>query len=574
MNANFAYRWSAVALAASAGLALAVQPATQPANRPVNQPATRTAQPVNTPRHVVQSLDFCKLGTINGANIANPSGDVVGEISDLIISRGSGRVEYAIISSGEILGLGGKTIALPYNALRWDATNERFMSDLTEAQIEQAASFSPEDWSNLEHTTWTEGLEDWWDDTFSDGVDGDDLDDDMDDADDDDYDDAYDAAVEAAAAEAGWSPTVIDGTVVRVLRDDNDDDQVILVEVRRNDAAGAGATERVVLGPSWYVMGRPAVPMRGDPIQIKAVPYQGENQTRWIAVSGTIDGEEVTFRDAEGLAEWRDGDDRRSSGETVTASNRAGRLMFASKLVGAEARASDEDGGEVQNVIVERMSGHIAFIGFDPNENVLGLADEIILVPWDLVSVNAEHKVRIDATRDMLLASEPIPDDLGVLTTAPMPGAIYNAYGVEQPVYRPRWNVQRTTGAAPTNAAPTTRAGDPWASEGAITRAFRSGPEASVTGRIVQVTKVALVPGAGEATILHLETTEGAKQVVVGPSAHIDGLGVTFRPEQSVTVRGTNASINNKPYMGARTIIVDGRTIELWNQDRTAWIPD
>lgn len=564
MNANFAQRWSAVALAASAGLALAIQPAAQP---------TRPSQTAVQPRQTVQSLDFAKLADVNGADIANTSGDVVGEISDLIISRGSGRVEYAVITSGAILGLGGKTISLPFSALRWDAANERFVSSLTEAQIEHAASFTPENWSNLEHSTWTEGLEDWWDDTFGDGVDGDDLDDDMDDdrddMDDDDRDDAYDAAVTSAASQAGWTPTVIDGTVVRVLRDDSDDDQVILVEVRRNNTTGAAATERIVLGPSWFVMGRPAVPMRGDAIQLRAVPYQGAGEARWIAVSGTIDGQDVAFRDQAGLAEWRDRDDRDSSSHAARTTDRAGRLMFASKLVGAEARASDEEGGEVQNVIVERMSGHIAFIGFDPNENVMGWGDEIILVPWDLVSVNADHKVRIDATRDMLLASEPIPDDIESLTAAPMPGSIYNAYGVNAPSYRPRWHVQ-PSGVA---GAPTTGT-DPWAAEGTITRAFRGGPEASVSGRIVQVTKVALVPGAPEATILHLQCEDGAKQVVVGPSAAIDDLDIEFRPEQTVTIRGTNASINSKPYIGARTVVINGRTIELWNQERTAWIPD
>jgi len=569
MNANFAQRWSAVALAASAGLALAVQPAAQPANRPATQPATRTTPAASQPRQTVQSLDFAKLAAVNGADIASTSGDVVGEISDLIISRGTGRVEYAIITSGEILGLGGKTISLPFSALRWDAANERFVSQLTEAQIEHAASFTPENWSNLEHTTWTEGLENWWDDTFDDGDDDldDDLEDDLDDA--IDNEDAYDAAVAAARAEAGSTPAVIDGTVRRVLRDD-DEDQNIVIEVQRNQPSGGGATERIVLGPSWYVMGREAVPMRGDTIQIRAVPYQGPGQARWIAVGGTIDGQEVTFRGNEGLGEWRERAELGQSSEGArSGSERAGRLMFASSLVGAEARASDEEGGEVQNVIVERMSGHIAFIGFDPNENVMGWGDEIILVPWDLVSVNSDHKVRIDATRDMLLASEPVPDDIESLTAAPMPGSIYNAYGIEAPVYRPRWNVQRSTTMTPQNPG-----NDPWATEGAITRAFRSGPEANVSGRIVQVTKVALVPGGPEATILHLQCDDGAKQVVVGPSGAVDRLGVRFQPDQTVTIRGTSASINNKPYVGARTIVVDGRTFELWNPERTAWIPD
>jgi len=570
MNANFAQRWSAVALATSAGLALAVQPATQP--------ATRTAQPGVPVRQTAQSLDFAKLAAVNGADIANTSGDVVGEISDLIISRGTGRVEYAVITSGAILGLGGKSISLPFNALRWDPTNERFVSDLTEAQIEHAASFTPENWSDLEHTTWTEGLENWWDDTFGDADDAVDAGGDDDDADThagaDTHSDPYSTAVAAAQAEAGTPPTLIDGTVVRVLRDDSHEEQVILVEVRRNGASGAIATERVVLGPSWFVLGQPTVPMRGDPIQIKAVPFPGEGQNRWIAVSGTIDGAEVNFRDDEGWGAWadrRDHNDRDDSSEAEASpqSRRGGRLMFASSLVGAEARASDEEGGEVQNVIVERMSGHVAFIGFDPNENILGWGDEIILVPWDLVSVNADHKVRIDATRDMLLASEPIPEDIKTLTTAPMPGSIYNAYRVDAPVYRPRWHVQQP--GASINAAP---GGDPWATEGAITRAFRDGPAANISGRIVQVTKVALVPGGPEATILHLQCEDGAKQVVVGPSSAIDRLGVTFQPEQTVTVRGTSASINNKPYVGARTIVVNGRTIELWNRERTAWIPD
>jgi hypothetical protein len=234
--------------------------------------------------------------------------------------------------------------------------------------------------------------------------------------------------------------------------------------------------------------------------------------------------------------------------------------MLASALVGADDRASDEDGGEIQSLILECKSGQIAFIGFDPNENVLGWGDNIILVPWTLVSVNADHEARIDATRDMLLASEEVPDDLDILTQAPRPGSLYAAYNVRQPEFGTRESEHRHDFAQ-----------SPWDDDGEITTAFASGASTSFTGRIKEVKTETILPGAPEATVLIIGTETGDRRVVIGPKDYTTREGMRFNTDQAVSVRGTTAMLNGVEYIAARSIMVDGRTVEVWTEDEPLW---
>lgn len=528
MNASTLAAVSGLALVLSAGSALGVS---QPATSPPAHPAQREA--------VSPSLVFAKSSSLSGLGVANPNGEVIATVSDLIVNRGSGRVEYALLTSGAILGLGGKTIAVPYDALSFDSAHTRFSVNLTREQIEHTATFTPENWPSLEHSTWTEDLEAWWTASFGGEPTGDAM-------------SAEDQAIAAALDASGSRKTVV-GTVTRVVRDDTAGGERIYLEVQPS----TGGTERVLLGPSWYVMSQRTAPMRGDQIRAQTLAIGDGDDRRNIALSATIRGENVLFRDEEGRARWLVSPESSES----TSGGSVGRLMLVSSLVGASAHARDQDGGEIQNVIIERGSGQIAFIGFDPNENVLGLADSIILVPWQLVSVNSEHEARIDANRDMLIASQKVPDDLATLTQIPSLASAYSAFGVEQPAFRPRVR------AMPSQSSTLS----PWDATGAITRAFRDGPSETITGRITAVHKQAVIAGSPDATVLTISTDSGEKHVVVGPAWYVDRQALRFDSGATITARGNTAVFNGVQYLGARTVSIDGRDVELWANDRPAW---
>jgi sporulation protein YlmC with PRC-barrel domain len=506
---------------------------------------------------------FLDAASLEGDDVANANGEVVASIDDFIVDRGSGRIEYAILNSGSVLGLGGKDIAVPYAALRYDPAKERYTINLTKEQIERAASFSPEDWSNLEHTTWTEDLENWWDETFAD------------EDNDDDWNDPYTDSFASAKA-ANQSPTTIEGEITRVVREHKGNREHACVDVKDSD----GNVKHVVLGPSWYVMGGAAAPMRGDTIKVEAVPSAADGKESYIALQATIEGERIDLRDKDGMARWdaptkhgkdgmqKDEMDRRDASKSKESEARytnrrwgTGQLILMSKLEDAPASASDKSGGEIQQVIIEERSGQIAFIGFDPNENVLGIADEIILVPWTLVSVGANHEARIDGSRDMLVASEEVPDDLDTLSEQNRLSAIYTAYGIDAPEFRSRSGEREMTASQ-------------WKSDGAFMKAFREGQERTIRGRIVEVRDESLIQGEPDAIVVVVDTETGEQRVVIGPSWYVSRQKFDFKPGDTINVTGNTGTFNGVEHIGARSVKSGDRTIVLWSDDDGVWNDD
>lgn len=534
---------------------------------------TRVTIPATAANTDVYFVDCDKL---SGEDVVNPNGETVAAIDNLIVDRGSGRVVYAILKSGAVLGLGGKKVAVPYAALTYDRARERFSINMTEEQIERAASFSPDDWSNLEHTTWTEDLENWWDETF--------VEDDADDEWGDPYADSL-----TRARSANRSATSIDGTITRVVRERHGASEYACVEIKDDD----GSIKHVILGPSWYVMGHKGAPMRGNSIEVEGVEHTSKDgRNSYIAMDATIEGERLELRDKEGSARWRvpteptdtttrrdgriDGDGKPVDGKHVDGKHDkesraayrdgtwgSGQLMLISDLNDAPASANDASGGEIQQIILEETSGHIAFIGFDPNENVLGIADDIVLVPWSLVRVDSTHEARIDANKDMLVASQEVPDDLGELSNQDRLARIYDAYGVEAQTFYDRRDSM-------SSAKPTSQ----WNSDGKLMRAFRDGKELTFSGRIVEVRHETLLAGEADAIVLVVDTDDGQRTVVVGPSWYMTRQRVDFKSGDPIMVVGTSGTVDGKELIGAREVKSGERKIVLWSDDNPVWNDD
>ena len=568
MNSQITRRSSSTALFLSAGLAFsawgqASQPDTskpQYSKPHTNQPAT---SPADRPVRAQNRVDwdnapplFLKADDAIGEDVADHDGEVIASVKDFIVDRGSGRIEYAVLSTGSVMGLGGKDIALPFAALRYDTVKDRFIVSMTAEQFERVASFSPKDWSSLEHTTWTEDLENWWDETFDDdGTDEDVA-----------WRDPYTDAIRTADV-AKTSPTTIEGTVIGVERKHVSSGEHACVEVKDS----SGNIRHVVLGPSWYVMGNKAAPMRGDTIKAEAIRYTGDgDEDTYVALQATIEGERIELRDKDGTARWYapSHDESRTTRRDQTGDkNRdtsmarrwgTSQLMYLSKLDDAPAHASDESGGEIQDIVLEQHSGQIAFIGFDPNENVLGIADEIVVVPWQLVSVGSDHEARIDGTKDMLVASEEMPDDLETLREYNAVAAIYGAYGIDVPEFRPRERGRDLSASQ-------------WNADGELAKAFNAGKDCTVQGRIIEVRDETLISGEPDAIVVVVDTDSGQRRVVLGPSWYVTRQNFECKPGDTIHVTGKTATLNGVEHVGARSIKSGDRTIVLWTGSSAAW---
>ena len=75
---------------------------------------------------------------VAGTNVYAADGSNVGSIDRVMIDKHSGKVAYAVMSFGGILGIGGDERPVPWDTLTYDETLGGFRTSITEAQLGDA----------------------------------------------------------------------------------------------------------------------------------------------------------------------------------------------------------------------------------------------------------------------------------------------------------------------------------------------------------------------------------------------------------------------------------------------------
>ena len=96
-----------------------------------NQSGGRTGQFI-----AEQPNTSLRLSKLKGLDVIGQDHTTIGDIDDVLIDRG-GRIEAVVLAVGGVLGLGGKTVAIPYDQVLWNT------GDVSRAGS-PSASLSPE----------------------------------------------------------------------------------------------------------------------------------------------------------------------------------------------------------------------------------------------------------------------------------------------------------------------------------------------------------------------------------------------------------------------------------------------
>lgn len=94
--------------------------------------------------------------TLEGDDVVNAQGENLGEIEDIMIDVPSGRVAYAVLSFGGVMGVGDKLFAIPWSALMLDADRKCFVLDVDKEQLKNAPGFDKDHWPSMADRTWGE----------------------------------------------------------------------------------------------------------------------------------------------------------------------------------------------------------------------------------------------------------------------------------------------------------------------------------------------------------------------------------------------------------------------------------
>ncbi len=96
--------------------------------------------------------------TLMGNDVYNSQGEDLGDVKEFMIDMASGRITYAVLSFGGLMGLGDKLFAVPWSALTLDTINKRFTLDVVKETLAAAPGFDSDHWPAMADPTWAKGV--------------------------------------------------------------------------------------------------------------------------------------------------------------------------------------------------------------------------------------------------------------------------------------------------------------------------------------------------------------------------------------------------------------------------------
>ncbi len=74
------------------------------------------------------------------------TGQDLGFVEHVMLDLARGRMVYAIVARGGVLGIGERLYAVPWSALEHDTARECFIADVDPARLDAAPSFDSRTW--------------------------------------------------------------------------------------------------------------------------------------------------------------------------------------------------------------------------------------------------------------------------------------------------------------------------------------------------------------------------------------------------------------------------------------------
>lgn len=102
--------------------------------------------------------DVMAASTLDGNAVLSSDGHDVGSLKEIMLDVTSGRVAYAVLSSGGFLGIGDKLLAVPWSALTLDTDNRCFRLAATADQVRNSPGFDKDAWPSMADPVWASSV--------------------------------------------------------------------------------------------------------------------------------------------------------------------------------------------------------------------------------------------------------------------------------------------------------------------------------------------------------------------------------------------------------------------------------
>jgi hypothetical protein len=163
---------------AVAGLLLAFSPALQAADQPLmNPPERQPALPdTNNPGMMQQepmaAVHVLRATDVIGLEVRGLNNENLGKIDNLAIDGTTGQIRYAVVSFGSTLGIGGKLLPVPWQALKCGTPAHKAGETVPVAKfavlnvdkeaLDKAPSFKTHEWPDFSDQRWITSIDQFY----------------------------------------------------------------------------------------------------------------------------------------------------------------------------------------------------------------------------------------------------------------------------------------------------------------------------------------------------------------------------------------------------------------------------
>jgi sporulation protein YlmC with PRC-barrel domain len=123
---------------------------------------------VGATERMSSATQIVRVKDLVGLKVYNSSNESLGKIEDLAIDPTAGKIRYAVLSFGGILGIGNKFFAVPWQTLAIvpkgttssGTEKESYcVLDVTKETLKNAPGFAKDNWPNFADSSWRQTIE-------------------------------------------------------------------------------------------------------------------------------------------------------------------------------------------------------------------------------------------------------------------------------------------------------------------------------------------------------------------------------------------------------------------------------
>ena len=107
----------------------------------VGTPPPQPSPAAPAPKVTLQNMPEWYSSSLIGMDVKNPQGEELGEVSELVLDPREAKVKNIVISTGGMLGIGAKKVAVPWDQVKPASDEEAFVVTMTKEELQQAPNW-------------------------------------------------------------------------------------------------------------------------------------------------------------------------------------------------------------------------------------------------------------------------------------------------------------------------------------------------------------------------------------------------------------------------------------------------